>query len=197
VNSDLIGKYINIISRVVGVVQKHFGGQLPANARALGDGDDSPSFAAFAGLPNPALMTTLRGSANDISGLYEQREFGKALRKIMELADLTNQNFDAKKPWVLSKENRLPELNEVCHATLNAFKLLTIYLKPILPATAWRVETLLNLPAQNWADIDSPLRPGHSVQPYTHLMQRVDVRQIDALFEPSAKADMASDAIEM
>jgi methionyl-tRNA synthetase len=171
VNSDLIGKYINIISRVVGFVHKHFDGKIL-------EFNPSPLETSSA-----HIMTTLRGAAEEISTLYEQLEYGKALRRIMELADLINKNFDTYKPWVLSKDNRLVDLNDVCHFTLNAFKLLTIYLKPVLPLTAQKVETLLNIPAQTWSDIDKPLGPGHRIDRYTHLMQRVDYKQLDTLFE--------------
>jgi methionyl-tRNA synthetase len=173
VNSDLIGKYINIISRVVGFVHKHFDGQLLELKH-------SPLETSLA-----HMVTTLRDAADEISTFYEQLEYGKALRKIMELTDLINKNFDTYKPWILSKDNRLVDLNDVCHFTLNAFKLLTIYLKPVLPLTAQKVETLLNIPAQTWSDIDKPLEPGHRIDRYTHLMQRVDHKQLDALFEPA------------
>ena len=210
VNSDLIGKYINIVSRVVGFVHKHFSGQiLPQTDLQFGKALTEKTVAmagphadlekelvyvydAFKNIPNPILMTTIRGSADQIALFYEQREYGKALRRIMELADVANQNFDLKKPWLLSKADhlakadQLAELNEVCVSTLNAFKLLTIYLSPILPKTALEVSTLLNVPDQTWADIDNPLPWGHRINNYVHLMQRVTPEQLDALFEAPA-----------
>jgi methionyl-tRNA synthetase len=197
VNSDLIGKFINIASRVSGFVHKHFAGQiLPATdvqfasiavkEAVAGDiaKDLEYQYTAFSRLPNPTLMTTVRGYAEDIASLYERREFAKAIRQIMDLADTINQSFDAHKPWLMSKEQRLAELNSVCLATLNAFKLLVIYLKPILPAACVEAEKFLNVPPQSWTDVDSPIRWGHRINKYEHLMQRVDPKLVDALFEP-------------
>ncbi|MDP2819721.1 MAG: methionine--tRNA ligase [Polaromonas sp.] len=202
VNSDLIGKYVNIASRAAGFVTKHFSGQILPQTDAqfaksstkmtvalAGPNSDfekefAYAFEAFRGLPDEIMLTTIRSNAENIAQDYERREFGKVLRRIMELCDVVNQNFDSKKPWILAKEDRLADLNAICVSTLNAFKLITIYLKPVLPALAGKVEEILNLPVQTWASIDEKLPWGHRIGTYQHLMQRVDIQQLDALFEP-------------
>jgi methionyl-tRNA synthetase len=136
---------------------------------------------AFRNLPEPFLFATLRGWADDIAQYYEARDYARAIRQIMELADLVNAYVDELKPWVLVKEDKLAELNAVCVVLLNAFKLLTLYIKPVLPTLAAEAETFLNIPPQSWADVDSPLLPGHRINDYKHLMTRLDPKQVEAL----------------
>jgi methionyl-tRNA synthetase len=173
VNSDLIGKYVNIASRASGFIVKKFGGKV-ATAWAT----DSDSF-----------LAALRQAGPEIHALYDQREFGKALRAVMELADKVNAYVDANKPWELAKDAANDaKLQEVCSRLLEAFRILTIYLKPVLPTLAAQVEAQLNVAPLQWSDVTRPLADGHVVNPYNHLMTRVEPKMLDALFEPPADA---------
>ncbi|GGC10875.1 methionine--tRNA ligase [Oxalicibacterium flavum] len=168
VNSDLIGKYVNIASRAAGFISKRFDGRV-ATAWAT-DGD--------------AFLSGLRAVAPEIRSLYDQREYGKALRAIMEQADVINAYVDANKPWELAKNAANDaRLQEVCSRLLEAFRILTVYLKPVLPHVAAQVEAQLNIAPLQWADVARPLPDQHQVNPYAHLMQRVDPKMLDALFE--------------
>ena len=170
VNSDLVGKYINIASRAAGFLAKRFGGTLSGDL----------------GVEGSALLETLRAQKAAIVELYEEREFGKALRDIMGLADKVNEYVDQHKPWDLAKkEGADAALHDVCSTCIEAFRLLTIYLKPVLPALAVQVEDFLQVPALTFGDVSSPLG-AHRIGAYTHLMQRVDTKLLDALFEPPA-----------
>ncbi len=169
VNSDLIGKYVNIASRAAGFLVKRFDGKV-----------DEAAFAA------PELAT-LRAAAPEIAAFYEAREYGKALRKIMELADLVNEFVDREKPWELAKKpEAAADLHRVCSVSLEAFRLLTLYLKPVLPAAAAAVENFLACGELDWNKVATPLSAAQPIQPYQHLMQRVDMKQLDALLEPPA-----------
>jgi methionyl-tRNA synthetase len=168
VNSDLVGKYINIASRAAGFLAKRFGGTLSGDL----------------GVEGSALLETLRAQKDAIVELYEEREFGKALRDIMALADKVNEYVDQHKPWDLAKkEGADAALQDVCSTCIEAFRLLTIYLKPVLPALARHVEDFLQVPALTFGDVSSSLG-AHRIGAYTHLMQRVDTKLLDALFEP-------------
>src|SRR5450830_1149175 len=168
VNADLIGKYINIASRAAGFITKRFDGKL---STAWASADD-------------AFLARLRGIAPDILALYEQREYGKALRAVMEQADAINAYVDANKPWELAKDtSKDAQLHEVCSRLLEAFRILTIYLKPVLPQLAAQVEAFLKVAPLIWADIGQALPDGHVISAYTHLMQRVDPKMLDALFD--------------
>ena len=168
VNSDLVGKYINIASRAAGFLAKRFGGTLSGDL----------------GVEGSALLETLRAQKDAIVELYEEREFGKALRDIMALADKVNEYVDQHKPWDLAKkEGADAALQDVCSTCIEAFRLLTIYLKPVLPALAKHVEDFLQVPALTFGDVSSSLG-AHRIGAYTHLMQRVDTKLLDALFEP-------------
>ncbi|MEO1767866.1 methionine--tRNA ligase [Thiobacter aerophilum] len=163
VNSDLVGKYVNIASRSAGFISKRFGGRLA---------DALP--------PHPALTET-RAAASAIAALYEAREYAKAVREIMRLADLANQYVDEHKPWELARDpNQARQLHQVCSLSINLFRLLTLYLKPVLPRVAQDVETFLAIPPLTWGDAERLLE-GHVIKPYRHLMTRVEKRQIDAL----------------
>jgi methionyl-tRNA synthetase len=168
VNADLVGKYINIASRAAGFLAKRFGGQLS---------DDL-------GVEGRALLDGLRAPHEAIAELYETREFGKALREIMALADRVNGYVDQHKPWELAKQDGMDAaLHDVCSVCIEAFRLLTIYLKPVLPALAAQVEAFLAVPPLQWADAARALGR-HRIGAYQHLMQRVDPKQIDALLAP-------------
>jgi len=172
VNADLIGKYVNIASRAAGFISKRFDGRL---------GEVSPD--------GDALLTHLRDALPAMTQLYEQREFGKAVREIMQLADRVNEYVDANKPWELAKQAGMDaRLHDVCSACIEAFRILTIYLKPILPRLAAEVAAFLMTPPENFNDAARPLGPGAQIGEYKHLMQRVDIKQLEALFELPAPA---------
>ena len=168
VNADLIGKYVNIASRAAGFLAKRFGGELSGDL----------------GVEGRALLDGLRAPADAIAELYETREYGKALREIMALADRVNEYVDQHKPWELAKQDGMDAaLHDVCSVCIEAFRLLTIYLKPVLPALATQVEAFLAVPPLHWGDSARALGK-HRIGAYQHLMQRVDVKQIDALLAP-------------
>ncbi len=170
VNSDLVGKYINIASRAAGFLSKRFGGQLSADV----------------GVEGRALLDGLRAHKGTVVELYETREFGKALREIMLLADRVNEYVDQNKPWELAKlEGKDQVLQDVCTVCIEAFRLLSIYLKPVLPALVAKVETFLQVAPMRFADADRALG-AHTIGGYEHLMQRVDPKMLEALFEPPA-----------
>jgi methionyl-tRNA synthetase len=168
VNSDLVGKYINIASRAAGFLAKRFGGEVKPLSSV--DGKD--------------LLGDLASKSREIKTLYEDREYGKALREVMLLADRVNEYVDRNKPWELAKRDGADQhLHEACSVCIEAFRLLTIYLKPVLPALAVQVETFLRVDPLTFADVSRTLG-GHTIGEYKHLMQRVDPKQLDALFEP-------------
>ncbi|WP_082807207.1 methionine--tRNA ligase [Collimonas pratensis] len=176
VNSDLIGKYINIASRAAGFIAKKFDGKL-STAWAT----DSDPF-----------LARLRAVASDIQALYDSREYGKALRAVMEQADAVNAYVDANKPWELAKDpSKEALLHEVCSRLLEAFRILTLYLKPILPALAAQVEAFLQIQPLVWSDVAKPLADGHVINAYAHLMTRVEPKMLDALFDAPAPAAAA------
>ncbi len=167
VNSDLIGKYINIASRAAGFIEKHFAGKLL-------DEDFHERLRTY--LPDVAL------AADEIAQYYETRDFARATRRIMALADQVNQYVDHHQPWKLAKHGgKERELHVVCTALINAFRLLTLYLKPILPKLAQRAEEFLNIAPLHWTDAGHLLPPSHLINPYEHLMQRIEPKQIEAL----------------
>ena len=170
INSDLVGKYINIASRAAGFLSKRFGGQLSADV----------------GVEGQVLLDALRAHAATIAELYEEREFGKALRETMLLADKVNEYVDQNKPWELAKKEGADQvLQDVCTVCIEAFRLLTIYLKPVLPALAAKVEAFLRVEPMQFADAQRSLG-AHTIGAYEHLMQRVDPKLLEALFEPPA-----------
>ena len=193
VNSDLVGKFVNIASRSAGFISKRFAGQ-------LGNPDAD-------GL---ALLGTLQAESAAIASHYEVRDTARTLREVMLLADKVNAYVDIHKPWELAnpknqakyQEQGLTQaqvdqrLQDVCTTCLQAFRLLTLYLKPVLPAVAARVEAFLNVPPMAFADAASLLPAGHTIGNYEHLMQRVDIKQLEMLFEPPAQAEQAQPAIK-
>jgi methionyl-tRNA synthetase len=168
VNSDLIGKYINIASRAAGFLAKRFAGRLSTTLGADGE----------------AVITQLQAAAPKLAALYDGREFGKALREVMALADTVNEYVDAHKPWELAKKpEAAAELHEACSTCIEAFRLLTLYLKPVLPALSAKVEAFLQVAPLTWADAGKRLGV-HTIGAFQHLMQRVTVEQVEALFAP-------------
>jgi methionyl-tRNA synthetase len=164
VNSDLLGKYINIASRSAGFLVKRFDGVVSDEA-----------------MNNP-LLAEIASAGEKIADLYEAREYAKALRSIMELADKVNAFVDENKPWEIAKDpERAADLQRVCSVTLEAFRLLSLYLKPVLPQVTAGVEEFLCVPAMSWNDVKTPLSSQNPIKPYKHLMTRVEAPQIEAL----------------
>lgn len=175
VNSDLVGKYINIASRAAGFIAKRFDGKL---GEVSADG--------------AALLASIQGIAAQVTELYAEREYGKALREIMLQADKVNAYVDQNKPWELAKqEGQDARLQDVCSTCIEAFRLISIYLKPVLPALVANVEAFLKVQPLKFADADKLLGADHAIGAYQHLMQRVDVKQLDALFEPPPEPAVA------
>jgi methionyl-tRNA synthetase len=163
-----VGKFINIASRSAGFISKRFAGQL-----------------GQMGEEGQTLVAALAAESAAIAAHYEARDTARAMRDIMLLADRVNAYVDQHKPWELAKQaGQEARLQDVCTTCLQAFRLLSLYLKPVLPALAARVEQFLQVPALTFADAAVALPAGHTIGIYEHLMQRVDIKQIEALFEP-------------
>jgi methionyl-tRNA synthetase len=174
VNSDLVGKYVNIASRAAGFIAKHFDG----NLYAFPDGEINPQFSWAVAI----------GSEDPIRDAYENREFGKVIREVMRLADVANQRYDQAQPWALAKDPaKRDELHRACTEAIDAFFVLTVYLAPILPATAARVAREL-FGIHRDLDFDDRNHRPTRIQPFRHLMTRVDEKQLDTLFAPPAAA---------
>ena len=170
VNSDLIGKYVNIASRAAGFISKRFDGKLGVVSE---DGQ--------------TLLAALREQQAAIVAAYEGRDSARAAREIMLLCDKVNSYVDANKPWELAKKEGMDaRLHDVCTTCIEAFRILTIYLSPILPGVAAEVANFLIVPPERFADVVKPLGAGHQIGVYQHLMQRVDPKQLEALFEAPA-----------
>ena len=175
VNSDLVGKYVNIAARASGFIAKRFEGRLK-------DVSDS------------ALLAKLAAESETIAEQYENREYAKALRDIMALADIVNEYVDANKPWELAKQEGQDErLHEVCSELINAFTMLTAYLAPVLPKVAENAAKFLNLEAITWANTRETLGE-HAINKYEHLMQRVEQKQVDDLIEANKQSIAAAAA---
>ena len=169
VNSDLVGKYVNIAARASGFIAKRFEGRLK-------DVADS------------ALLAKLTAQSEAIAECYESREYAKALRDIMALADIVNEYVDANKPWELAKqEGQDARLHKVCSELINAFTMLTAYLAPVLPKVAENAAKFLNLEAITWANTRETLGE-HAINKYEHLMQRVEQKQVDDLIEANKQS---------
>jgi len=167
VDADLVGKVVNIASRCAGFIARGFDGRL----------SDTPS--------NPALLAECQSAAGDIANAFEQREFSKAIRQIMALADKGNQYIAEQQPWVPAKQNpQDPVVQAICTTGINLFRLLMIYLKPVLPAMAIKAETFLNAGELTWADADSLLLD-HRINAFMPMMTRVDPASIEALLAAS------------
>ena len=178
VNSDLVGKYINIASRAAGFVHKRFDGQLSDVASS-------------------ELIQQLQAASASLAQSYEEREYAKALREVMALTDVVNEYVDANKPWELAKqEGQDARLQQVCSELINAFRILTVYLSPVLPKLSAAVAEFLNTPAMVWADASNTLPAGHAINKYTHLMQRIEPEQIDKLIANNKQAVADAKAVE-
>jgi methionyl-tRNA synthetase len=188
VNSDLVGKYVNIASRCAGFVLKRFGGKLtePSKVHVVPYIEPFPfgGHINHKGFDVNEIFGWFGNIGIDIRDAYEKREFGHALRLIMYLADVANRYVDDKKPWELAKDPaRSGDLHQTCSVALNMFRLLTIYLKPVMPEVAANVESFLGVPPLAWQDAGTLLPAGHAIQPYRHLMTRIDPKQVQALFD--------------
>ncbi len=180
VNSDLVGKFINIASRSAGFVAKRFGGAL---GTVTGTG--------------AALLAAMQNKVPEIAQMYEARELGRAQREIMLMADKVNEYVDQNKPWELAKlAGQDACLQEACTTCIEAFRLLTICIKPVLPALAGQVEAFLKVGAFSFVDGTKLLGAGHVIGEYKHLMQRVDPKQLEALFEAPDQQKIAGAATD-
>ncbi|MDP1658827.1 MAG: methionine--tRNA ligase, partial [Methylotenera sp.] len=165
VNSDLVGKYINIASRTAGFISKRFDGKLNPSA-------------------NNPVVVEIKSAAQAIAESYEAREYGKALREIMRLADIANGFVAEKAPWVIAKqEGQDDTLQQVCSDALEMFRLLTLYLKPVLPKLAQEIECFLNIAPLTWQTVNASLSSQHSINAYEHLITRIDSKLIEAMTE--------------
>jgi len=180
VNSDLVGKYVNIASRASTFITKYFDGAL------------SPRLADVGRFRERAGSTAIAWSSNEaIAEAYSSRQYGKVLREVMRIADKINERFDQAKPWELAKDPaRRDELQDVCSDALNAFRALTYYLTPVLPEVAAKVARQFGLALPlAWSDVE---QVATRIGPYQHLLARVDPRQVDALLEPPAPSPQPS-----
>ena len=167
VNSDLVGKVVNIASRCAGFINKRFDGVLAAQCS------------------EPDLFQAFVDANENIAELYEKRDYNKAMREIMALADKANQYIDEKKPWVIAKEEgKDEELHTICSMGINLFRLLALYLKPVVPTLAADAESFLNIESQGWANGVQPLL-AHKINTFKPLMTRVESDKIDAIVEAS------------
>ncbi|GLT22564.1 methionine--tRNA ligase [Zoogloea oryzae] len=167
VNSDLVGKFVNIASRCAGFIAKRFDGKLAAHDEAL----------------------PLDWNIDEVTAAFETRDYSRALRKIMEFADLANGYVNDNKPWELAKqEGQDARLHVVCTTAINIFKALTGLLKPVLPTLAGQVEAFLNIEPLTWNNLLAPLPAGHTINAYSHLMTRIERKQVDALLEANRES---------
>ncbi len=165
INSNLVGKYVNIAARSASFIAQQFDGQLAGE------------------LAQPELLQQTQAAADTLAKLYDAREFGEAMRQVMLLADLANEFVDTNKPWTLAKDpTQRTRLHQVCTTSVNLFRLLTLYLKPVLPKLAQQAEQFLNIAPLTWADANGVLI-NHRVNPFQHLAARVDPKQVTAMLE--------------
>ena len=169
VNSDLVGKVVNIASRCAGFIGKGFNGYLAENPN------------------NPDLLAEIQAAKNKIGDYFEAREYSKAIRLIMALADKANQYINDKEPWVIAKtDKQSPELQAICSSGINAFRLLICYLKPVLPNMASDAEQFLAIEPLIWSDADNLLR-GHKINKFKPLMTRVETDKVQAMVDATQK----------
>jgi methionyl-tRNA synthetase len=175
INSDLVGKLVNIASRCAGFITRNFDGQLSKQ------------------LEQPELYDSFVSAGDSIAKHYEQREFSRAMREIMQLADRANQYIDGRKPWVLAKdENTAAEVQAVCTQGLNLFHVLMIYLSPVLPEMADKVAEFLGTGAEQWQDRSAPLLD-KKINPFKPLMTRVDPASVEKMIESSKQSDQPNE----
>ncbi len=175
VNSDVVGKVVNIASRCAGFLRKGFDNTLTAECTEA------------------TLLQEFIDAGEAIAALYEQRDFSKAIRKIIALADRANQYIDEKKPWVLAKEEgKEAEVHGACSVGINLFRVLMVYLKPVLPVMAEKAETFLQC-SLDWTALEQPLL-GHSIAKFKPLMTRIEAAQVEAMVEASKEQQAAASA---
>lgn len=176
VNSDLVGKYINIASRTAGFINKFFDGKVEK-------------------ITNSSVIDEIKKSASAISESYDNRDFSRALREIMRLTDLANADIAEAAPWLKAKQegnDARSSLELDCSAALEMFRLLTIYLKPVLPSLAKEIEKFLNVPELTWESVNTPLSSGHKINSYAHLITRIDTKQVDDMVEANKESLQAA-----
>ena len=199
VNSDLIGKYINIASRASGFLHKYFQGKIGNTVLGIGHGKKLDSatgnITEYSAEHRFEVLEKTTRHADPIAHLYEQRQYSLAARLIMELADDANEWWNSCAPWELAKNFYNPlhpsnqeNLHRVCSEMIEVFRLLTLYIKPILPHLAAQVESFLNIQQLQWADAQQPLPIGHVINEYQHLMIRIDQKLIDAMIEANKES---------
>jgi methionyl-tRNA synthetase len=189
VNSDLVGKYINIASRTAGFIHKFFNGRV-SEPLLLGTFDNDP-------VKRPGLVIwQIKKESAVISRHFEARNFSQAIVSIMKLADIANAYIAEKAPWVLAKNlnDKADEfaLRQICSESLEIFRLLSIYLKPILPSLVKSVESFLNIEPLMWADIDKPLMQEHLIKEYSHMITRIEGKQVEAMVEANKESLQAA-----
>jgi methionyl-tRNA synthetase len=174
VNSDLVGKYVNIASRTAGFISKKFDGKV----KGYNPKENRNS-----------VIEQMRESSVAIAESYSNRDFGRALRDVMTLADLANGFVASAEPWVMAKDPSKDEnLHTVCSEALEMFRLLTIFLKPVLPNIAKQIEAFLNVQPLSWDAVNTPLSEHHQINEYSHLIQRIDSKQIAAMVEANKES---------
>ena len=171
VNSDLVGKFVNIASRCAGFIEKLFEGRLAVQ------------------MHDRALFDDLASEAEAIRAMYEAGDYSAALREIMLMADDANAEIQKLAPWTLAKNPEQREtLHQVCTTFLNVFRQIALYLKPVLPGIAHKVEQFLNIPAMQWSDLGKPLL-GHTIRPYEALITRVEQKSVDAMMAAESASE--------
>ena len=163
VNADLVGKYVNIASRCAVFIDRHFNNQLSS-------------------FPENTLYEQFTAASDDIAAAWENRQYSQAIRLIMKLADAANQYIDENKPWELIKQNQPERVQQVCTLALNLFRVLTIYLKPVLPQLAVDAEQFFNIAPLTWDDLTQPLL-NHTINSFKPLMNRIDAKQVEKMIE--------------
>ncbi len=172
VNSDLVGKYINIASRTAGFINTRCAGKLGAANQH-------------------SVVQQIKAAAPEIQKAYEARDFSRALREIMRLADLANADVAEAAPWVVAKqegEAANSKLHADCSSALEMFRLLTLYLKPVLPELATQIETFLNVVSLGWDSLNESFKDGHAINEYNHLITRIDGKHIEAMVEANKES---------
>jgi methionyl-tRNA synthetase len=177
VNADLVGKVVNIASRSAGFISKRFNGELGS-------------------VPQDELFAEVCAQSEEIAGLYETRQYSRAMREIMALADAANAYINDKEPWVIAKaSNKDAELQEVCSLALNLFRILVGYLKPVLPELARLSEEFLNIDPLQWQELGKPLPVGHQINKFKHMMKRLEPDSIQAMLQETEQEQQAMTSI--
>ena len=179
INSDLVGKYINIASRCASFIVKKFDGKLAG------------------GLASHPLIVEFQAAADTIAEYYENKQYGRAIRDIMALADKANQYIAVEEPWIKIKSpDTADQVHEVSSVALNCFRILTVYLKPAIPAIAAQVESFLNIEPLKWQDINHVLQD-HSINPFKPMVQRVEASQLEAMIEEGKEESEAANTVTL